>query len=91
MSKRHLNIYISGRVQGVWYRASARKKALELGLKGRVSNLPDGRVYAEAEGTRAQLNAFVEWCQQGPELARVDGVEVAEGELKNYNDFEIVR
>ncbi len=91
MHLKHLNIYIKGRVQGVWFRASAQRKARELGIKGIVKNLPDGRVYVEAEGTDEQLRAFAEWCKQGPELARVDSIDIAEGPLKNYREFEIVR
>lgn len=91
MNKKHFDIVIEGKVQGVWFRASARQKARQLGVNGMVKNLPDGRVYAEAEGTPDQLDAFVKWCWHGPELARVDKVTVAEGNLKHYSDFEIVR
>ncbi len=91
MSRKHLNIFIEGRVQGVWFRASTQRKARELGVKGIVKNLPDGRVYVEAEGSEEQLHAFIEWCQQGPELARVDKVEITEDGLKNFSDFQILR
>ncbi|MAT55766.1 MAG: acylphosphatase [Saprospirales bacterium] len=91
MNRKHINIFIEGKVQGVWFRASTRRKALELGIKGLVKNLPDGRVYVEAEGTDEQLNSFTSWCKQGPELARVDRIEISEGPLKNFHDFDIVR
>ena len=91
MSVTSLAITVSGRVQGVWYRASAKAKADELGIAGTVRNLPDGTVYIEATGPADQLEAFVIWCNDGPELARVDHVAV-----ENLDDllavgFQIVR
>ena len=80
---------IKGKVQGVWYRASARRKAGELGLRGFVRNEPDGSVYAEAEGEEAALQAFARWCREGPEMARVEQVEVEEGGLQGFEAFEI--
>lgn len=78
-------------MQRVWYRASASRKATELGLCGYVKNLPDGSVYAEAEGTEDRLRAFVHWCWEGPELARVDRVEVEEAEPKGFAQFWVER
>ncbi len=76
MSKpQRLHLLISGRVQGVWYRASTRAKARELGLTGWVRNLRDGRVEALAEGPRVSLDELLAWCHDGPVLARVDGIE----------------
>jgi len=66
---------VSGRVQGVGYRAAACARAGELGLHGWVRNLPDGRVEAWAEGTAAALADFEAWLAQGPAFARVTGVE----------------
>lgn len=70
------HLLISGRVQGVWYRDSARRRASELGLSGWARNLPDGRVEAVAEGPRRQVERFIEWCHEGPPAARVTGVQV---------------
>ncbi len=86
-----LKIKISGKVQGVWFRASTQRKANELGIKGIVKNLPSGEVYVEAEGDEKILNLFVKWCHQGSELSRVDQVEISEMENKNFEDFKIVR
>lgn len=72
-----VRLLISGRVQGVAYRANARRKALTLGLTGWVKNLPDDRVEALAEGPAGDVDAFVAWCRQGPPAARVTGVEIA--------------
>lgn len=88
---KHLNIIITGRVQGVWYRGSTQKKARELGLNGFVRNEPDGSVYVELEGDTVALKEMINWCETGPELARVLCVEVEEGEMKNFKNFEILR
>ena len=87
----HLNIQIRGRVQGVYYRASACRRAEELGLTGFVRNQADGSVYAEAEGTEEAVEAFVEWCRQGPPLAQVQEVRAERGELQAFRGFEIRR
>ena len=86
---RHVNIKITGKVQGVFFRASARKKADELGVKGFVRNEPDGSVYIEAEGDEAQLDQMTSWCWTGPPRARVDKIEVADGVVKNFITFEV--
>jgi len=67
---------ITGRVQGVWYRASAEAKAAELGLAGWVRNLPDGSVEAVAEGERASVVAMIAWLHDGPAGARVEAVDL---------------
>lgn len=66
---------VSGRVQGVWFRASTRDQALRLGLSGHALNLADGRVEVVACGEPAALDALERWLWQGPELARVAQVE----------------
>jgi acylphosphatase len=74
-----VHLVVSGRVQGVWFRASTRREADRLGLTGWVRNLPDGRVEAVAEGKSELLDDFVRWCGHGPPHARVDGVEETRG------------
>lgn len=69
-------ILVTGRVQGVFYRASALEEAQRLGLTGWVRNLPDGGVEAVAEGPREAVEGFVAWCREGPPAARVDDVRV---------------
>ena len=69
---------ITGRVQGVAFRASAVTAARGLGLVGRVANRADGSVEAVAEGDEAGMAVFIRWCHQGPPAARVDHVEVTD-------------
>lgn len=68
---------VGGRVQGVFFRASTREQALELGLRGHAKNLPDGRVEVLAEGDASALDALERWLRVGPPMARVEAVERA--------------
>ena len=81
-------LVISGLVQGVFFRASARAEALRLAVVGEVRNLPGGEVAAIVEGPRAQVEEFIVWCRRGPEAARVDEVQIrwtqARGEFQNF-------
>jgi len=67
---------VTGRVQGVWYRDTARREAERRGLAGRALNQPDGTVLLEAEGPQAAVDAFLAWAAEGPPRARVDTVTV---------------
>jgi acylphosphatase len=80
---------IRGKVQGVFYRATARDKALELGLTGWVRNLEDGSVEAMATGTEAQLDAFAAWCAQGPPRAVITAVDMTRMEETDFADFAL--
>lgn len=83
-------IKIYGRVQGVFFRDSARKRAKKLGLVGWVRNEPDKGVMIVAEGGEENLKRLIDWCYNGPMLARVDKVEVKWEEAKGeFKDFEI--
>jgi acylphosphatase len=68
--------FITGRVQGVAFRWEAQQVAARHGVRGWVRNLPDKRVEAVFEGPRAQVNAVLDWCRQGPAVARVDSVDI---------------
>jgi acylphosphatase len=90
--KRRAHVLISGRVQGVFFRAHTRQVARELRLTGYVSNLPDGRVEAVFEGEDDAVKRAIEWCRRGPPRARVDHVEVRWEEARgDYRDFAIRR
>lgn len=87
--KKHLNIKIYGKVQGVFFRAAAQERAENLGINGFARNESDGSVYIEAEGSEENINKFLEWCRKGPLLAKVEKVEISENNLKNFSSFEI--
>lgn len=89
--RRHLSIKVYGKVQGVFYRATAKEVADSLGVKGFVRNQSDGSVYIEAEGTQAQLKQLVDWCSSGPPRAVVSNVEIADGTTVGFTAFEIRR
>lgn len=87
---KHLNIKIYGRVQGVFFRWEAGRKAKELGITGFAENAPDGSVYIESEGEEENLKAFLEWCEKGPPSASVEKTEFEfSNELKNFKGFEM--
>lgn len=70
------HVVISGRVQGVWFRAHTRERAEKLGISGWVRNLPDGRVEAVFEGPDERVDEMVKWCHRGSPLSKVDRVDV---------------
>lgn len=86
--RRH--IYISGRVQGVGFRANARDKAQILGVKGWIKNLHDGRVEAVVEGEQSSVNQMINYLKRGPSFARVENCEVKKENSKdNLHSFSI--
>ncbi len=74
--KIRVHIFVSGKVQGVFFRSSTRDKAKQLGLSGWVRNLEDGRVEAVFEGEKENIEKMVDWARKGPEYACVQDVEV---------------
>ncbi|HEY3097175.1 MAG TPA: acylphosphatase [Acidimicrobiia bacterium] len=74
--RRH--VYVSGAVQGVWFRESCHDEAHRMGVDGWVRNLADGRVEVVLEGPREAVDRVVGWCHQGPRRARVERVEVVD-------------
>ncbi|HEY9642497.1 MAG TPA: acylphosphatase [Coleofasciculaceae cyanobacterium] len=85
------HVLISGRVQGVGYRASTWDMAQLLKLTGWVRNLRDGRVEAVFEGDRAQVEEIIRWCHQGPPAAVVEQVLVAYQTSEGFRSFEVKR
>ena len=83
------HFWVSGRVQGVGFRAAARRRALELGLSGHARNLADGRVELLAQGDAAGIDAFADWLQRGPPLARVDTVRRESVDVQESADFRL--
>lgn len=82
-------IWISGRVQGVFFRASAMQQAMGLGLVGFVKNETDGKVFIEVQGASSRIDKLIEWSKEGPQFARVDSVEVSEANIGEFDRFEI--
>jgi len=83
-------VLVSGKVQGVFFRSSAKKKADELHLTGWVKNLDDGRVEAVFEGEQEKVDKMAEWCRKGPNYADVKDVQVISEKYKGeFKDFSI--
>ncbi len=80
---------INGRVQGVYYRASAQEEARELNLKGWAKNLADGSVEVYVEGNKTHIEEMIEWCGAGPPAAKVERVNVDWVEPENCASFDI--
>ena len=92
VEKTRVRLKIHGRVQGVYYRASAVQEAQKLRLTGWVMNCPDGSVEAVAEGSKPKLEELIAWCHQGPDGARVTHVDVRwETPDNNFYNFSIKR
>ena len=82
-------VYVSGRVQGVFFRDSCRREAVAAGVAGWARNLPDGRVEACFEGDPDAVARLVEWCRRGPRYAGVAGIEVVDEEPQGERGFFI--
>ena len=87
---RSIRLLISGRVQGVYFRLFAQKKAKQLGIKGYAKNLADGRVEIIAEADNTSIEQLIKWSYKGPITARVDVVEISEWPIdEKFTTFEI--
>lgn len=91
MNKLHIDIRITGKVQGVGFRETTKYVADQSGIKGFIRNEADGTVYAEAEGEQWELDSFVEWCKEGPDRAKVEACDVTKSEMKGFKDFVILK
>ena len=85
-----VNLKITGKVQNVFFRVNTQKKAVELDLTGWVKNDADGTVRVKAVGEKEKLQKLIKWCQEGPECARVDDVEIGwRSDTEKFNEFVI--
>lgn len=84
-----IHAYVSGRVQGVWFRDTTQKKATELMLTGWVRNLPDGRVEVTACGTKESIDLFLIWLWKGSPLSNVTDVQHEEINNCHFDNFVI--
>jgi len=86
---KRVRVRVSGRVQGVFYRVTCARLARDAGLGGHVRNLPDGEVEAIFEGPDDAVNSLVEWCRHGPDLARVDLIDILAEEPVGESTFRV--
>ena len=83
-------VVISGRVQGVFYRISAKQKAEDIGLTGWVRNRADGKVEAIFQGYAKKVDKMIKWCHSGPTLSKVENVDIEDVyEEKIFDEFKI--
>ena len=88
--KKRVHVFVSGRVQGVFFRANARHFAKELGLTGWAKNLDDGRVELVAEGEEKPLREWVKLVKCGPITSKVEKAEIKREKFEGeFTDFEI--
>lgn len=85
-----LHVWISGRVQGVYYRESTKEQAERLGVRGWIKNLKDGRVEAVFDGPASAVADLLDWCADGPPNAKVTDIE-AETDEGSFADFRVLR
>ncbi len=91
MGRIRAHVFVSGTVQGVFYRANTREQVGERDIDGWVKNLPDGRVEAVFEGEEADVDSMIEWCHDGSPQAAVTDVEVEYEAPTGLEGFEIRR
>ena len=88
MIQKRIHIFVTGRVQGVFFRQSTKVVAIKNNVNGWVRNLDDGRVEIVGEGEESNINSFIDWCKTGPANSRVDEFELSEenstGEFENF-------
>ncbi len=90
--KKRVNLYVKGRVQGVWYRAFTKKSADHLSVKGWVQNNLDGSVSVVAEGEEGDLEMFINKCYEGPPASNVEHIDINWSEaVGDFEDFKIIR
>ena len=86
-----VSLKISGKVQGVFYRQSAKSEAIALGINGWIRNNPDGSVEALVAGNEKSLEQFIKWAKRGPLMAKVEKVDIKEQISEaNLASFEII-
>ena len=91
MAVTRAHVYVTGYVQGVFFRHSMAKRARDLGVSGWVRNLDDGRVEAVVEGEESDVEVVVEWCRSGPPHATVEQVEVSwEPATREFSGFSAI-
>jgi len=88
---RRVVVRVTGRVQGVFYRATCARLASDLGVAGWIRNAADGSVEAAFEGEDEAIERILAWCREGTSGARVDGVEIEDEAVVGEPGFRVVR
>jgi acylphosphatase len=86
-----MHLKISGKVQGVSFRARAKEQALDLAIKGWIKNTQDGDVEVLITGDESEVQNFINWCAHGPDKAKVTRVITTSLEIQVFSDFKIIR
>ena len=84
-----VRLVVSGRVQGVFFRDSCQRMAVDLGVRGSVRNLRNGDVEVVAEGPRDAVDRLANWCRTGPPRAAVTGLQITDEEPTGQTDFRV--
>ena len=88
---KRVHVWVTGTVQGVWFRESTRREAESYNVRGWVRNLPDGRVEAAFEGEDFAVDTLVRWCHRGPDRASVRHVDAVEEPVVGDEAFQVLR
>ena len=88
--KKSIRLYITGTVQGVFYRAYIKENAERYNVKGFCRNLEDGRVEVFLEGNADEVNKMIELCKQGPKHSKIDKVEEKEERYQDFKTFKVL-
>ena len=86
-----VHLLISGKVQGVFFRATAKDVADEIGITGWVKNTEEGDVEIKATGNHDQLQKLIGWCKIGPKRAIVTNVAVTNVDEESFKSFDVIR
>ena len=91
MGNQRIRVFVTGKVQGVFFRQALKVKAKQNNVLGWVKNLNDGRVEAVMEGNEEKVNVLIEWCHGGPANARVEDIEIRNEKFTNeFSKFEVL-
>jgi len=85
-----ISLIVSGKVQGVFFRANIKNKATELGLKGYAKNLPNGDAEVVAQGNEDKISALIEFIKNNPGRSKVENIKISDKMTENFKTFEII-
>lgn len=86
-----VHLLIKGKVQHVFYRATAKGEAEKLRLTGWIKNTPEGNVEIVVNGSQKNIERYIDWCWKGPSRAKVESVEVKNLQEEQFDEFRIIR